>query len=150
FFHGAHRLATFNPASPLTTIEWSRLAHILFSMAMIAGKIKNDKDNQLVFTTAQTAELRITDEIARTILIRDQQVDLAPQPFALFHYLFLNANRVCKKEELIKNVLKNEYKEDYLHTLIGRIRKVIEDDPELPRYLITVPNAGYRLIPKPE
>jgi DNA-binding response OmpR family regulator len=150
FFQAARRLADHHPGSPLTAGELARLAHTWLAMAMIAEKIKEGKHNPLMSRAVQTSGLRIRDEIARTIFVGNHQVDLAPQPFALLHYLFLNANRVCTKEELIKNVLKNEYKEDYLHTLIGRIRKVIEDDPEIPLYLITVPNAGYRLIPNPE
>jgi len=150
FFHAACRLANFNPAYPLTSSELARLAHVLLSLAMIAEKIEEGKANTSISTAAQTGELRIVDEIARTILIGNQEVRLAPQPFALFRYLYLNANRVCTKEELVKEVLKGEYEEEYLHTLVGRIRKAIEDDPEQPRYIITIPNAGYRLITKPE
>lgn len=150
FFQAAHRLADYHSGFPLTVGELARLAHAWLAMAMIAEKLNDGKNNPFMSKGVQTSRLRIKDEIARTILVGNHQVDLAPQPFALLHYLFLNANRVCTKEELIQNVLKNEYKEDYLHTLIGRVRKVIEDDPETPLYLITVPNAGYRLIPNPE
>lgn len=150
FFHAGRRLADFNPAYPLTSTELARLAHVLFSMAMIAKKIGEDKDETFGSASAQADELRILDETARKILVGSREVVLARQPFALFHYLFLNANRVCAKDELVKSVLKNEYKEYYLHTLIGRIRKDIENDPDKPRFLITEPSVGYRLIPKPE
>lgn len=150
FFHAARRLAYFNPAYPLTSTELARLAHVLFSVAMLAKKIGEDKDDVPGSISSQADELHILDEIARKILVGNREVVLARQPFALFHYLFLNANRVCTKEELVKSVLKNEYKEYYLHTLIGRIRKDIENNPDKPRFLITEPSVGYRLIPKPE
>jgi hypothetical protein len=150
FFHAARRLADFNPAYPLTSTELARLAHVLFSVAMLAKKIGEDKDDVSGSISSQADELHILDEMARKILVGNREVVLARQPFALFHYLFLNANRVCTKEELVKSVLKNEYKEYYLHTLIGRIRKAIENDPDKPKFLITEPSVGYRLIPKPE
>jgi len=150
FFHAARRLADFNPVYPLTSTELARLAHVLFSVTMLAKKIGEDKDDVPGSISSQADELHILDEIARKILVGNREVVLARQPFALFHYLFLNANRVCTKDELVKSVLKNEYKEYYLHTLIGRIRKDIENDPKQPRFLITEPSAGYRLIPKPE
>jgi two-component system KDP operon response regulator KdpE len=99
-----------------------------------------------VTTLVRSDQIRIVDEKARIIMVGDRKERLAPQPFEVFRYLYLHANEVCSKEEL----LKGEYDEGYLHTLIGRIRKVIEEEPEHPRYLITEPNAGYRLISKPE
>ncbi|HPO87486.1 MAG TPA: DNA-binding response regulator [Candidatus Hydrogenedentes bacterium] len=150
YFHAARRLGDFNPAYPLTSTELARLAHVVFSMAMIAKKIGKDKDETFGFASTQADELRILDETARKILVGNREVVLARQPFALFHYLFLNSNRVCTKVELVKNVLKNEYNEYYLHTLIGRVRNAIENDPDKPRFLITEPSVGYRLIPKPE
>ena len=84
-------------------------------------------------------------------MIGNRKEQLTPQPFEILLYLYNHANEVCTKEELKEGPLKGEkYAEGYLHTLIGRIRKVIEDDPENPCYLITEPNAGYRLIPKPK
>lgn len=148
FFHATRRLADFDPALPLTSNELARLGHILLSMAMIAQISK--QGSTPVSTTTETAELSIADATARIVLVGNHEVRLPPQPFALFHYLYQNANRVCTKEELIQEVLKSNYEEDYLPRLIGRIREKIEDDPAHPRYLITIPNAGYRMILEPK
>ena len=150
FFQAARRLTEFNPSHPLTSSELARLGHILLSMSMIAGKLEQGKSIAQSDTHPMAAELRIIDEKARIILIGDQKVRLAPQPFEILRYLYNHANEVCSKEELMKNALEEEYDESYLPTLIRRIRKKIEDDPLHPRFLITEPNAGYRLIPKPE
>ena len=37
----------------------------------------------------------------------------------------------------------------YLHVYISRLRQKIEPDPTRPRYLITEPGAGYRLVRPP-
>lgn len=150
FFQAARRLANFDPASPLTSVEIVRLGQVVLCLAMIGEKISQAKANLPVSTSSGSGELRVVDEMARILLVGDRKVRLPSQPFAIFHYLLLHANNVCTKEQLIRDVLKNEYKEDYLYTLIGRIRTAIEQDPEHPRYLINEPNAGYRLITKPE
>jgi hypothetical protein len=151
YYQAARRLADFNPAYPLTTNELARLAHILLSMAMIAGKLKQDiSGGKRVVTPAQTDQITMEDEKARTVMMGDRKERLTPQQFEVFRYLYLHANEVCSKEELLKVALKGKYDEANLHTLIRRIRKVIEDDPEHPRYIITEPNAGYRLVLKPK
>jgi DNA-binding response OmpR family regulator len=150
FFHAARRLADFDPTLPLTYSELARLGHILLSMAMIAGKLEQSKADEQSDAPMVAAEIRIVDEKARIVVIGNRKEHLAPQPFEILRHLYNHANEVCTKEEFLKDVLKGEYEESYLPTLIGRIRKVIEDDPEHPRYLITEPNAGYRLILKPE
>jgi hypothetical protein len=46
-------------------------------------------------------------------------------------------------------VIGENYNSTYIHTLVGRIREVIEADPDHAIYLITEPNIGYKLIRKP-
>lgn len=65
-------------------------------------------------------------------------------------YLYRNANGVCTKKELLEIALKGEFDEQYLPTLIKRIREEIENDPKHPRFLITEPNTGYKLILDPK
>jgi DNA-binding response OmpR family regulator len=151
FFHAARRLADFDPTLPLTSSELARLGHILLSMAMIAEKLGQDNANEQPMKPMAANQLSIVDEKALIVMIGNRKEHLTPQPFEILWYLYKHANEVCTKEELKAGPLKGEkYAEGYLHTLIGRIRKVIEDDPEHPRYLITESNVGYRLIPKPE
>ena len=149
FFQATHKLAAHQGMSIFTTSEQSRLVHLWLAMAILADTMS--RSQQSLATIQETSgELSIFDEQARIILIHGQTVPLPPQPFAILKYLFSKANQLCTKDELLKSALKGKYEENYLHTLIGRIRKTIEDDPENPRYLITEPNAGYRLIPKPK
>ena len=151
FFHAARRLADFDPALPLTSSELARMGHILLSMAMIAEKLEQGNENEQPMTPMAADQLSIVDEKARIVMIGNRKEHLTPQTFGILWYLYNHANEVCTKDELKEGPLKGKkYDEGYLHTLIGRIRKVIEDDPEHPRYLITEPNAGYRLIPKPK
>ncbi len=150
FFHAASRLMEFDPGKPLTNTELARYGHILFSMAMLADLLKEDNPDSNEVLSEQEERIQVFDEDARILMIGSRKAHLAPQPFALFKYLYEKPNQLCTKGELLEKVLQNKYDERYLHTLIGRIRKAIEVDPEHPRFLFTVTNAGYKLIPKPE
>jgi DNA-binding response OmpR family regulator len=149
-FQAAHRLAVYVPGSPLTAMELTRLIHIWLAMAMIVEKMTRERAHLSIPTPTRDGELRILDETARIVQVGNQEIRLPPQPFILLKYLSVKASQVCTKEELLKEALQGKYDESYLHTLIGRIRKAIEEDVEQPRYLITEPNAGYRLILNPK
>ena len=151
FFHATQRLAKYDPASPVTPSELARLIHVLISMSMLVSSFgENAKNVASTVAARRNDELRIANETARIVIIGNSERRLSPQLFALFKYLYQNAGKICPKGELVKNVLPGGYDETYLPTLIGRIRKVIEDDPDEPRYLITVPNTGYQLIIDPQ
>jgi hypothetical protein len=146
FFHAASRLAEFNPSSPLKDTALARLAHIVIAMAMLAEKIEKSQHEEADSLLGQMVRIRIADPVARKIMVGKREIKLTAQEFRLFEYLFQNVNRVCTKEELVRNVLKDEhYSEDYLPTLIGRVRKTIGDDPKEPKFVITEAGVGYRL-----
>jgi DNA-binding response OmpR family regulator len=115
-------------------------------MAMLAEKIEKSQHEEADSLLGQMVRIRIADPVARKIMVGKREIKLTAQEFRLFEYLFQNVNRVCTKEELVRNVLKDEhYSEDYLPTLIGRVRRAIGDDPKEPKVVITEAGVGYRL-----
>jgi DNA-binding response OmpR family regulator len=51
------------------------------------------------------------------------------------------------KRELVEKVHEQHYDSGHdqvLHTLVKRLRKKIEPDPEHPRYIITIRGVGYK------
>jgi hypothetical protein len=149
FFHAARRLVDFNPNSPPTSSELARLAHILLSMAMVATLTDNQQDVK-TSQVARGAGINIIEKESRTVIVENNPIHLPPQPFNILLYLFENADRVCTTQELVEAALAGKYDENYLHTLVGRVRERIEADPEQPRYVITERNVGYRLIKQPK
>lgn len=149
FFQAASRLAE-NFSFPPTAIELTRLAHAWLALAMIAEEMTKLDSVELDAKARQTDVFRIVDATARIVMVADKEYRLPPQPFALLKYLYSKADQVCTKEELLQEVLLGKYEENYLHKLVGRIRQILEEDVEQPRYLVTEPNTGYRLITKPK
>lgn len=148
YFHAARRLVDFDPASPMTSNELARMGHILLSMAMLAEVLYKGQETPSQ-QKLDIPELSIPDLKSHTVLKGSQPLHFTPQQFEVIRQLYENAGKICTKEELVAKALAGKYDEGYLHTLIGRIRKELEDDPEQPRYLITERNVGYRLYKKP-
>lgn len=149
FYQASRRLADFNPAYSLSTAEFMRLAHIYLSMAMLTSSLLEKMHGGAAKKTDRAGEIVILDRKARLISVGGRTLRLTRQHYALFEYLYNKAGEVCTKKELVSEALQGNYSEEYAHTLVMRIRKRIEDDPEEPRYLINEPSAGYRLIIKP-
>jgi len=74
---------------------------------------------------------------------------LQPQPAKVLTILAGRAGQVVTRQELADHVWGADTHVDFEHGLnfaVRSIRSVLEDDPENPRFLETVPKRGYRFI----
>ncbi len=75
------------------------------------------------------------------------QIPLEPRPFCLLLYLIQNRNRLVRKQEILDTVWQEAVVTDAALTRsIGLLRKALGDDSRAPRFIETVPTAGYRFI----
>jgi DNA-binding response OmpR family regulator len=85
------------------------------------------------------------DRAARTVRLDERECDLTSHQFALLLVLAENAGRVLTRDFLM-DALKGQQLEAFDRSIdvhISRIRAAIEDDPKVPRRIITVRGAGY-------
>jgi eukaryotic-like serine/threonine-protein kinase len=74
-------------------------------------------------------------------------VQLEPKALRLLVYLIENRNRLVRKQELLDKVWPDAMvTENALTRAIGLLRKALNEDSRVPRYIETVPTAGYRFI----
>ena len=74
---------------------------------------------------------------------------LRGQPLQLLEMLLERAGQVVTREELQSRIWPAKTFVDFdhgLHNAIARIREVLGDSPETPRYIETLPRHGYRFI----
>src|ERR1700722_3212616 len=84
-------------------------------------------------------EFRLTDD--------GTPVQLEPKVLRLLVYLIENRNRLVRKQELLDAVWADAIvTENALTRAIGLLRKALNEDSRVPRYIETVPTAGYRFI----
>jgi TolB-like protein/DNA-binding winged helix-turn-helix (wHTH) protein len=87
-------------------------------------------------------------------LCRDGQVTrLQDQPCRVLELLILRTGDVVTRDELIAHVWPPGVVIDFdtgVNTAIRKLRAVLGDDAEHPRYIQTLPRRGYRLLPLPE
>jgi two-component system, OmpR family, KDP operon response regulator KdpE len=75
-------------------------------------------------------------------------IHLTAKEFKLVHYLVEHAGAVAPHRRILQAVWGPDYGEEveYLRVFINQVRKKIEPDPRNPRYLLTEPSVGYRLV----
>jgi DNA-binding response OmpR family regulator len=75
-------------------------------------------------------------------------IRLTPKEFALLYYLMQHAGFPITHGRLLRAVWGVEYgnESEYLRTYIRQLRKKLEDEPAQPKYLLTEPYFGYRMV----
>jgi two-component system KDP operon response regulator KdpE len=87
----------------------------------------------------------------RRVLRGDEEIRLTPKEFELLALLAQNADRVLTHRTILKAVWGASAVDqpEHLWVLMAQLRKKIEPDPANPRYLISEPWVGYRLVSTP-
>jgi two-component system KDP operon response regulator KdpE len=88
------------------------------------------------------------DLARRVVSARGEEVKLTPTEYEILKYLAHQAGRVVTHKQLLRTIWGPNYQDEthYLHTYINHLRRKIEKDPSQPRYIVTEPGVGYRLV----
>ena len=80
------------------------------------------------------------------VVIRGEQVSLPLKEFELLELLLENAGRVLPRDTLISRVWGVDYVGDTktLDVHVKRLRSKVEDDPAVPRRIVTIRGLGYK------
>ncbi|HET9275887.1 MAG TPA: response regulator transcription factor [Gemmatimonadales bacterium] len=94
----------------------------------------------------EVGEIRI-EPATRTVLRSGNAVALRPREFDLLLALARRAGEVVSRGELLREIW--GYQADVMSrtvdTHVGQLRAKLEEDPAVPRWIVTVRKSGYRL-----
>lgn len=76
---------------------------------------------------------------------RDKIIDITLREFELLKFLAQQPDKIFSRESLLENVWGYEYYGDVrtVDVTVRRLREKIEDDPSLPRFIVTKRGVGY-------
>jgi two-component system, OmpR family, KDP operon response regulator KdpE len=91
------------------------------------------------------------DTEQRRVYVKGRAVVLTPLEYAVLAELANNVGRVMTTRLLLQRVWGYQYSDatGYVKGVVRRLRVKLEADPAHPRYLITEPYLGYRLVDSP-
>ncbi len=92
-------------------------------------------------------QLRIDLE-KRLVTAAGRPLSLTPTEYKLLRLLALHEGKLLTHPTILREVWGPAYQEEsnYLHVYVSQLRRKIEPDPARPRYLLTTPGVGYRLV----
>ena len=82
-----------------------------------------------------------------------EPIKLTPTEFDLLRFFVENEGKLLTHRMILREVWGPAYQVEshYLHVYVSQLRRKIEADPARPRYILTEPGAGYRLVaPAPQ
>lgn len=118
----------------------ARVKAILRRSEMAQAKPEN-ADNKNVITSGD-----VTINVDRYEVRKNGQIiDITLREFELLKFLAVAPDQIFSREVLLENVWGYEYLGDVrtVDVTIRRLREKIEDDPSMPRYIITKRSIGY-------
>ena len=94
-----------------------------------------------------TGSLKV-DLTQRIVTVRGELVKLSPTEYALLRLMIQHAGKVLTHRQILREVWGPEYVNEthYLRVYFAQLRQKIEDNPALPRIILTEPGVGYRLV----
>ena len=100
-----------------------------------------DKEKAITFSDG----FLTIDVTERKVMVNGEKVKLTPIEFRLLTLLLENAGRILTHQQLLEKVWGWEYVDDldYVRIYISHLRRKIEPEPTLPKYIITEPGVGY-------
>jgi two-component system KDP operon response regulator KdpE len=84
----------------------------------------------------------------RRVTISGAEISLTPTEYDILRLLVTHAGKVMTHGQILKKVWGLGYLEQphVLRVNISNLRRKLEPDPSRPRYIITEPGVGYRLV----
>lgn len=84
----------------------------------------------------------------RRVTLDGEEVALTRKEYALLAQLARHPGRVITQQQLLKDIWGPTHVDDshYLRIVVAHVRQKLGDDPTAPRFIVTEPGVGYRLI----
>jgi two-component system KDP operon response regulator KdpE len=118
------------------------LARIRVALRHTAGA-SHEADNAVF----QVGGLRV-DLLHRQVQVDGKEVHLTPIEYKLLTTLVHHAGKVVTHQQLLREVWGPSHTEQahYVRVYMAHLRHKLEAEPARPRYLLTEPGVGYRLV----
>jgi two-component system KDP operon response regulator KdpE len=84
----------------------------------------------------------------RAVAMRGEPVHLTPHEFELLRLLARHEGKLLTHTTILREVWGPAYQREssYLHVYVSQLRRKLEPEPSRPRYILTEPGVGYRLV----
>lgn len=117
-------------------------------LARVRAALRRPAAEEAETSLIEIGDFRV-DVPGRKVEVRNQEVHLTPKEFDVLVYLARHPLKVVTHRALLASVWGPNSVEqtEYLRVCVGHLRKKIEPEESVPRYILTEPWVGYRFNP---
>lgn len=122
------------------------IKELLARLRVLLRRQHTRNENEPVASIFTSGDL-VLDFAQHQVFLKGSPIQLSRTEYKLLSTLAQNAGRVLTHELLLERVWGAEYNRevDFIWVYISRLRRKIEADSRHPRYILTVPDVGYKL-----
>jgi two-component system KDP operon response regulator KdpE len=119
----------------------------LVARMKVAIRHRGPQEKQEPFVSGRLS----VDLLSREVRVAGEPVKLTPTEYGILRMLVQHAGRVVTQRQILRELWgpQTEQETNYLRVYVTGLRKKIEENPRIPRLLITEPGVGYRLVVLP-
>lgn len=119
-----------------------------FEVAELLARVRANLRRAAAPTTTLTVGQITLDQIARTVFVHNQAVDLSPTEFALLEHLMLGKGRTVSRASIMQKVWKQDFYDDkVIDVYVSGLRKKLGASEKL---ILTDRGVGYRIQESPK
>jgi len=120
-------------------------------LARIRVALRRTHDETTPPMAAFVTQHFVLDFTERRAVVAGETVRLTPTEWSLLEVLARHAGHLVPQRDLLREVWGPHYgrESNYLRVYANQLRRKLEPDPAEPRYLVTEPGQGYRLMGDP-
>ncbi|WP_353950185.1 response regulator transcription factor [Knoellia sp. S7-12] len=117
-------------------------------LARIRVALRRTRDESVPAMESFVTQHFVLDFSERRAVVAGETVRLTPTEWSLLEVLARHAGHLVPQRELLREVWGPHYgrESNYLRVYANQLRRKLEPDPSDPRYLVTEPGQGYRLM----
>lgn len=121
-------------------------AELLARVDSLYRRVALQNESAAANSTTITRGRFVLDLRRRTLQKDGANIELTQVEFQMVEYFFNNADTALSREDILKTVWGANYygEEKIVDVNIRRLRMKIEEDPSMPRHLVTVWGMGYK------
>lgn len=116
-------------------------------LARVRALLRQAPQGEAQATTVSLGPLTV-DQAYRRVTLDGVEIALTRKEYAVLTQLARYPGRVVTQQQLLKDIWGPTHAEDshYLRIVVAHVRQKLGDDPTAPRFIVTEPGVGYRLV----
>jgi DNA-binding response OmpR family regulator len=132
------------PFSPSELV--ARVDALYRRVEMLQSNAKNRPGDEEITLEEFTLNTR-----RRTLFKNGESIELTQVEYQIIEYIFTNPDTALDRNDILNRVWGDAYfgEEKIVDVNVRRLRMKVEDEPSLPRHIVTVWGMGYKWVAKP-